>query len=523
MALGTSDARVAPSAALSGDIVMLLYRPLVISAMVGCIASAWVAVAQFFSPYWQGAYLVLATMWLTLQTLVSEQLAQRVLRPGQRVPVRVAEVVLAALGLRPLMYLQRGLPALRADASTWMRRPTAFFGDIEYLVGLLVMAGLWLVGLDIAKALQNLADPYTRTDERQRELAHLGGRFVAGALFLLSAAAVVHLRLPPQAILPRPVQKDALTWLPLLYVGLGMLLFGQARYALLRARWQREDIPVAPTLGQRWANWGLLSITVVCVLAALLPAGTTEMGVLLFLWLSFLLAAVGGLLLFVLQLALYMLLFPLLFLFRGGDAPLARQPQPPALPALPPLATDASPAWWVYLRLTVFWLAVAAVVLWLVRRLVSHWKELGAWSRLRQGLLSWLASLWRTLRNWWYGIRERTAARRGADVASGPGTPLAEAGAWVPWKASTERERVRRLYLLLLQRAQRVGAGRAPYQSPYEYERDLAARVSGEEEALDGLTEAFVGARYSQRDFQPEETRLLRQWYDRLRRRLRQP
>jgi hypothetical protein len=80
---------------------------------------------------------------------------------------------------------------------------------------------------------------------------------------------------------------------------------------------------------------------------------------------------------------------------------------------------------------------------------------------------------------------------------------------------------VRRLYLVMLERARQVGHPRSPSQSPYEYAVRLAPNVTGEEEALTGLTQAFVEARYGQRDFGSEEIHFLRRLLSRLRRRLR--
>ncbi len=522
MALEDRRLPTAPSPALSSEAVTLLFRPLVISGMMACIAAAWVAVAQLFSPYWQGSYLVLANALLMLETLLSEQLAQRLVLPAHRARVRVAEFALAALLLRPMMYLQLGWSALRMDAATWLRHPMEFFYDLEYLAGLLVLLGLWSVALDISRALKELADPYTRSEGRELELSHLNSRFVGGALFLLAAAGVLQVQLFPQGILLRPVERGTLAWLPLVYLGLGVLLFGQARYALLRARWQREAIPVAAELGQRWVKWGAVFVASVCLLALLLPAGTTDLGFLLFVWLSFLAAAVGGLLLFVLQLLLYVLLLPVLFLFRSGQAPMRPQPQLPPIPELPTQVTTPFPSWWEYLRLTVFWVAASAVVLWLIRQLVRHWQAIGIWPTLRQGILGWLASLWRTLLERWLGVRQKVRALRTRTERCGREPAPAIATWWAQWKARTMRERVRRLYLLMLERARQAGAARAPHETPCEYENRLAPRVSGEEGALRGLTQAFVEARYSQRDFELQDMRLLQRLFNRLRRRLRQ-
>ena len=85
------------------------------------------------------------------------------------------------------------------------------------------------------------------------------------------------------------------------------------------------------------------------------------------------------------------------------------------------------------------------------------------------------------------------------------------------WRATTTRERVRQLYLQMLRHAANAGRPRSPDQTPYEYAARLRPHVTDEQEALEGLTQAFVEARYSKRDFQQQELSPLRRLLARLR------
>jgi hypothetical protein len=500
----------------------LVFRPLVISGMMACIAAGWVAVVQLYFPDWNGTYLVIMVALLTLEMLVSEQVSRRLLEPSQRTSVRVAEIVLTLLLLKPMTYLHRGWAALVQDARGWLYHPSAFFMDPEYGVALLVLLGLWFIALDIGRTLEDLEDPYTGASRREAQLAYLNGRFIFGALFLLGAAGVVQVQLTGQGIRLRPVEMSSLTWLPLVYLGLGLLLFGQARLALLQAGWQRQGVPVSPKVSRRWASWGLLFVGGVSLLALLLPAASTEAGFYLFVWLSFLAAVVGGVLIFFLQLLLYVILLPILVLLRTGNL---SRPQSPALPPLPPPPPDVPasvPAWWTYLRLTLFWVGVLVAVFLVVRQYVRQRQGLGTWTALRRGIGQWLVDLWHALLARWRGLTKQAGALwRRPLQAQEPEGREATPGWWQRWRARTQRERVRRLYLVMLERARRVGHARVPSQTPYEFAGRLAPHVTGEEEALTGLTEAFVEARYSQRDFQEEEVGFLRRLLDRVRRRLR--
>lgn len=522
MAINRNSSPTMPGPAPATDWGAILFRPLLISGMMACIAAAWVAVAEFFSPGWHGTYLVIMVALLTLETLVSEQVSKRFLDPSQRIPVRMAEIVLALLLLKPMTYLDRGWTVFVRDGHGWFYQPFTFFTDPEYGVALIVLLGLWFIALGIARALEVLGDPYSRASEREFQLTYLDGRFVLGALFLLAAAGLVQVQLTGEGIRFRPVEMSSLTWLPLVYLGLGLLLFGQARLALLQAGWQREGVPVAPEVSRRWVSWGLLFVGGVSFLALLLPAASTETGFYVFVWLAFLAAIVGGVVLFLLQLLLYLILLPILVVLRTENLTLPQSPGLPSLPPPPPDVPTTVPAWWTYLRLTLFWVGVLVVILLLLRQFVRHWSAVSARGDLRRGILGWLAQLWRALLARWKGLRTQVSALRRRPVQAGePEGGEATPSWWRRWRARTQRERVRRLYLVMLERARQVGHPRSPSQSPYEYAVRLAPNVTGEEEALTGLTQAFVEARYSQRDFESEEIHFLRRLWNRLRRRLR--
>ena len=76
---------------------------------------------------------------------------------------------------------------------------------------------------------------------------------------------------------------------------------------------------------------------------------------------------------------------------------------------------------------------------------------------------------------------------------------------------------------MMIERASRAGLPRTPDSSPYEYADRLEPHVGGEQEALHELTQAFVEARYSRRDFQEEEVGLARRLLIRVQRALFRP
>jgi hypothetical protein len=496
------------------DWAALAFRPLVISGLVTCIAAGWVMSLEFFMPGWRGTYLAPLVAVVTLEMLlVEQQLRTRRLDIASRAQIRLGEMFIILLLLKPATYLERGWLAFLNDGQQWLREPVLFF-DSDYIIGAMVMLLMWPLAMDLGGHLAALQDVFSPQDQ-DWALAGLKERFMLGAFVLLMAVGIRHVNFAALGLRLNLAQVNALTWLPLLYFGLGLLLFGQARLALLQAGWEREQISVTPSLTRRWAGWGALFVIGVTVLALLVPAGDTLLGFYLFTLLMVLVVFVGQLIFFVLLLLLSVLLSPCMALFKIQQV---STPAPPQLPTLqPPPPQSSGSTWFFYLRLIVFWVVVVVLLLLILRIYWRERKAAGGWQ-------PWLGlvKLWHALWAWLRGWRNRVSLRFArAPQPTIPPPQEIGLGWWERWRARTARERVRRLYLALLQRAAQAGHPRRPDQTPFEYESALKSRVTGEENALDALTSAFVQARYSRRDFQPEEVSLLRRIWQRLQAKLR--
>ena len=508
--MNDSPLTTTPASTPAADWPALVFRPLLITALVACIAAGWVMCLEFLLRGWQGGYVVWVVVWVTLETLVVErQLRSRRLFSDYRFQVRLAELGLMLVVLRFAIYLQRGWAALWTEAQRWFVEPGSFL-DLDYVIGALVLLTLWLLAIDMAGCLALLDDLLGTPGEREEGLDGLKSRFMAGALILLVAVGVRHLDVSgPIPIIGR-AQAGVLTWLPVIYFGMGLLLFGQARLSLLQVEWSHERVPVAPGLERRWAWWSLNFVWRVALVALLIPAGNTLLGLYALAWLLWLVNVIGQMVIFVIFMLFSILLAPCLFLFKLQQP--AGPISPPVLPMPPPVAQSSEPPWLLYLRMTAFWVTVIIVLIYLAR---VYWRERPALGSL--GLVRWWWKVWRAFWMWLVGWSQRLEVRlkRPAVVLTSAAAE-AQPGWWQRWRARTARERVRRLYLALVSRAARAGHPRAAHQTPFEYTARLEPHVAEEREALRKLTGAFVEARYSRRAFEPEEVNLLRRIWQRL-------
>jgi len=497
------------------DWAALIFRPLIISGMVTCVAAGWIMSLEFLLPNWRGDYLIALVAVVTLEMLLMEQqLRKRRIWIAEPWQIRLAQMGLILLLLKPATYIQRGWLALFTDGQLWLRQPTAFF-DGDYIIGMVVLLLMWLLAMDIAGQLMAIQDAFNAA-EREAGLSALKERFMFGALVLLAAVGAQRIDYSAIGLHVRLSPATAVTWLPLVYVGLGLLLFGQARLEILLSGWQRDQIPVPPMLARRWAGWGALFVLGVMVVALLMPAGDTVLGFYLLLWLISLAALIGQVFVFILFMLLGLLLSPCLALFKVQQMMPPLQPQLPSAMIEPP-PSETGPAWLFYLKMAVFWIVVVVSVTLLVRIYLRERRSVGGW-----GIWRGLVKMWQALWAWLMGVKERVTVRFNRPRAAQPITlPEAEPGWWQFWEARSARERVRRFYLALLQRAWQAGHPRRPDQTPSEYAAALKPHVPGDESALDALTSAFVQARYSRRDFHPDEVGWLRQVWQKLQARLR--
>jgi hypothetical protein len=115
----------------------------------------------------------------------------------------------------------------------------------------------------------------------------------------------------------------------------------------------------------------------------------------------------------------------------------------------------------------------------------------------------------------------RGMIRRGIEAlrpAAGPAAP--------PWRflrvnSLPPREQIRYFYLSTVRRAADEGLPREKSETPVEYAEELQAHWPEAEEDIGALTEAFLEARYSRREFEVEEVNPVKQLWKRVRRTIR--
>ena len=493
----------------SSGVVDNLLRPVMIAGMLACLTAPLVLLLQRLGLGYGANYFAIFAFLASLEGILSERVLQRRRIVGWAyLGSRVSEAILLLLLLKLSTYLVLGYDQLLTDAQTWVTNPYSFFSAPDLFLGTVFLI-TWGVSLYVAHMTLELdvtedkapapedktstqyymwltAPPVVR--DRQETLAWLTETVLWGGILLLLASAAVHFLTEAAGVLAIPA---------LLYFALAVALLTQARFSVTQSGWQAQGITSQPGIARRWLVWVVVFLVGISLIALILPTYYS---------LGPLQACLGALgivyavLSFLVSLLFFLLTLPFTLLSPGADRPTPPPLQIESLPAPDPAVTSTSPPWLEVLGSAVFWVVVLAI---LGYALFRFWRDrVGAvedgepaeqtwWARFRV----WLKRLWQGLWAWRQGLRDeltlRWAARRAESPLAGRISRLFSPGRLSP------REMVRFFYLSAARRAAQAGQPRHPGQTPHEYQDSLDERFPELEPDLEGLTGAFIRARYA--------------------------
>lgn len=466
-------------------------RPLVAALLIGAVVLSLVAFAQLLLPGWRGRYLVPFCALVALEAQYSYWL----FRYG---PLRLADTLRGRAIEAGLLYL-----ALRiaGNVSAGRTNPLAGLSSVDggTVVACTLVLCCWLAGWDIAHELDRLGEPPGLDSEYTSAAERLAGRFFQGGAVLLVAAGLTRVGFADLLNLSRASVAGPLLNV-LVYFLLGAVMLGQLRYTTLRHRWRQQRLVVAAGLAGRWLRYSLAFLTLVAILALVLPTSFTVGLLDMLRLLVSLVITLLGLLAYATLAALAWLISPFFPDLAGGLPP---PPPPPPPPSAPEGAGGGN--WIEVLKSLLFWGVVLAGVAYFVHGyLRSHPRVgqfLGRLAPLRL-LRRWGAAWWRRLRGYALAVGERLPRRLPSRLrgrVSAPGRPRAfHLGALSP------RERVLYYYLSIVRRAAGQGLPRRATQTPSEYAATLGAKVPEAGHDLSALTRAFLEARYSRHEIGAE-------------------
>jgi hypothetical protein len=312
----------------------------------------------------------------------------------------------------------------------------------------------------------------------------------------------------------------------LLYFIFGFTLLSLSRLMSLQTRWNRQRIPISSNNLVR--QWGIYSLSFLLILAgviSLLPAGDS-LG--FFSVLGSLVRFLIGVLVFIGQLilSLIILLFSLPFRLFGNAPPLLNElPAPPPLPTLPmqPASPPANNALWGLVRSILLWGSLLVIVVFALVQFARQHGGIRAALR-KSRVTNWLVLAWQ----WLYRNVDKTRGDLSRAIADGwqsvlsrlEGKRVLPRLGWISLRSLDPRRRIYFFYLAMLRRGAEQGLMRAPSQTPSEYAVTLEKALPSAGEDIDLITQAFIEARYSRHEVNSRAADAVKERWEHIRRAL---
>ena len=498
-------------------------KPLLITVMIMCLAISVVNLVRLIDPTWNGTYLLIAILLVTVEAIYSYRILQRY--PSWRVSrlrFRLAEACMLLIILKLLNFANTPWPRLKAQLQATWQDPTVLF-NLEFTVMLFLAAIAWNLSTQTIADFEALYDPFTDSRFTLNRLTH---RFLWGgvALVLFSGLSQTIIVSGVNSLLDlsRPSLGGIIVNV-LIYFMLGFVLISQVNLTRLTIRWHLQDISLKPDLIRNWTRYGLIFLGLLTVLAFLLPTHYT-MG---FLEIA---GRVVGLIIQAIIMVYYLIFFLLILLANllyrlfGGAAPVQPDLEPSAPSQPPKVAPPPAPwPWWEFLQSLVFWLVALVFLIYMAKLYLEDRPELvKQLKRFKPIALVWagLVQLWRSFTRW---ARQTLELLPKQVKLFEPGLERAAPNQlrhWFSRRNMEPRQRILAYYLNVLRRAEKVGTARQAHQTPYEYEPELRQTIPDVQTEVEEMTDIFVRARYSQEIFDQPQAALVKQQWQRIRRAL---
>ena len=498
------------------------FRPLLVTIMILSFNISLVNLVRLVNPAWRGTYLLVGILLVTMEAVYSYRVMQswRLVR-GSPFQYRLAEWMVLIVMLKLLSWFGKPAPLMWAELEAIWYDPLNII-NVEFYILVCLAILAWSAATNTMVDFERLYDPYSF---HARPLDSLITRFFWGGTILVVIAGLsqwlVRAELRSLIDFQRPSLGGILVNV-LVYFMAGLVLLSQANLTRLMAGWQYQKIPMTHGLVKQWAKYGLILLGGITAAVFLLPTSYS---------LGFLASAglvvqhILQILLFIIQLIIFLIVLPFLWLASFFEPP--AEPQrllPPQMPVLPPAAAATSaPSWLEAVKSLIFWLLVLASMVYFVRIYFSDHPEL--WRTLKNlkpiGLLAnVLRQLWQQLWGLARGGLEMLPKTINLFRQEGSTPAKSGRGSWFGLRRMSPRAQIVRYYLNILQRAEKRGLARKAHQTPHEYEPDLSQATPEVQPEIRALTRAFVQARYSREAISKEQEAAVKRYWRQIRREL---
>lgn len=510
-----------------------LVNHFIVSLMMVCLAITLLMLAREIAPTgWNGSYLPILEFIISVEAMYTWRRSRRWADVNVNGLVYWAiEWIVILIIIKLFLYTWNGFGQFRIDLALWQKDFFLNFFNTEMVFATLssiliwVLSGLYaadLVQLEGDEVFFKLDDQEGLRSDRGKIRQNIVNRFFVTGFMMVLIQAAIHFDF--KALRSEPDIPGAALANILVYFLLGLVMLSQTRYAMLRANWAMDRIPVAANISRRWILFSFLFLLLAAGVAFLLP---TRYSLGLLSTLNYIVSVFS----FIIYIIGLVIIFPILSLigylisFIFGKSSSAPQESPALPPQIqPPTNPITSQVPWLeFVKSFLFWAFLLGLVGYALYQYLSQNKEL--LTRLRRfPLFSWIWGVLQGIGNWLSGINQQVSQgiqTRIQALRDRRSTLLKTAPGFINLRRLSPRQRVMFFYLALIRRGGEKGIPRALSQTPLEYEQSLRVNLPEAQEDLGSMTDAFMEARYSRHDVNEERASTVRKYWERVRRALR--
>ena len=520
-------------------------QPILIACLSTSLLAAIVVVIQFVISDEALLRTVPLLFLITLEGIYTNRwLAQPHQRSLNRLAYRGAELMFIFISARLFSWIAFGnWPSLNLFLD-YLRNPGLLLFEGHFIFTLVMTLLAWGLGIGYAnlfadlaiseiEALHFLTPKNQRSEDNKPFQLNRSGlvqifftQWLWGGTILILLTAISTIDLPNAVSdftlnVTRLGIKPAMLWALIIYFVSGFLLLSQGRLTAQTARWLRSGTTKTIEVERSWYRNSLRLVLITAVATAFIPIGSTTP-------ISRLLSGVLGFVtaLFAAILALFGALLSLLF--PPSDQPVQVEPTPEPLPPVEPLPTpvfeEAPPPNEVvqYIFSSAFW---AILIVLVIIALTFFIRERGIKLNLETAKAFW-RKLLALLSGSWNRLSIQIGAIQHALSRQPNQNQKQDASVTNPFQfirvnGLPPKEQIKYFYLSTLRRMEEKGLERKKGMTPSEFVDRLKEAFPEAEEEVDALTDAFLEARYSQKEFDNETVNPIKARWKKMRKNIR--
>jgi hypothetical protein len=494
---------------------LLAMNFLLVSVMLTCFAFIISNFLYILSPSWGLYWFPVFTFFISMITLIARYAQHNT--PGifqnkaLSILVEIILITLIAKLVSLISMLPLGWSSIWAEILSWSKDFPLNFFNLDFMLRSSGLFLVWLLAWFFSAPLIQLEDDHALMEQEKLGFTftdrYKARRSLIGLVFSLGIVMIILLGIWKSSlpfIFEETIPSTLLVITMLAYFFTAFVFLALNQYAIMKARWYFNEIPVNPNLAQHWLFYSLIFISLVIVVIILLPTSLPLDFSQLAQWIA---EAITFLVTFILAILItpVALLISWIERFFSIEIPeeAIQRTEPEIIDMLSPTLTTVP--WWDVVKSIVFWAVFLTVVIFAITYYLRDKPNLlGYFRRLK--IAGWVKNFWQWLVRGFQSLQKSAgeSIQKGIDSVSTflrrqklSLPPIVDLARFLP-----PRQAVILVYTDWIEWNSQHGFDRKPSQTPLEYAQAFYQHLPEANdlvEPVNSLTDVFIQARYSKR------------------------